>query len=105
MIDLKNLQKRVYKNKVKKGFNVTDIPLEFSLLHEEVSEAFRAYRKKLSDLPEELADIAIYLLGISEILGIDLQKEIVRKIKINEKRKYKKINGTFVRVDDNEKDS
>ncbi len=105
MVDLKKLQKRVYQNKVKKGFNVTDVPTEFSLLHEEVSEAFRAFRKKLPDLPEELADIAIYLLGLSEILGIDLEKEILRKIEINEKRVYKKINGTFVRIDNNEKKS
>ena len=40
-----------------------------------MAEAYEAYRKK-NDLGEELADVAIYLLGISEILGISLYKEI-----------------------------
>ena len=97
---LKELQKKIYQNKVNKGFNTTDIPKEFCLLYGEVSEAYEAYRKKKPDLNEELADIAIYLLGISEILGFDLEKEIENKIKINEKRVYKKINGVNVKVSD-----
>ena len=35
---------------------------------------------------EELADVAIFLLGIAEMKGIDLQKEIEKKEKINESR-------------------
>ena len=36
---------------------------------------------------EELADVAIFLLGIAEMKGIDLQKEIEKnKKKINESR-------------------
>ena len=97
---LKELQKKIYQNKVNKGFNTTDIAKEFCLLYGEVSEAYEAYRKKKPDLNEELADIAIYLLGISEILGFDLEKEIENKVKINEKRVYKKINGVNVRVSD-----
>lgn len=97
---LKELQKKIYQNKINKGFNTTDIAKEFCLLYGEVSEAYEAYRKKKPDLNEELADIAIYLLGISEILGFDLEKEIENKIKINEKRVYKKINGVNVRVSD-----
>lgn len=95
---LKELQKKIYQNKVNKGFNTTDIPKEFCLLYGEVSEAYEAYRKKKPDLNEELADIAIYLLGISEILGFDLEKEIENKVKINEKRVYKKIDGVTIKV-------
>ena len=95
---LKELQKKIYQNKVNKGFNTTDIPKEFCLLYGEVGEAYEAYRKKKPDLNEELADIAIYLLGISEILGFDLEKEIENKVAINEKRVYKKINGVTVKV-------
>lgn len=29
MVDLKELQKKVYENKINKGFNVTDISKEF----------------------------------------------------------------------------
>lgn len=95
---LKELQKRIYQNKINKGFNTTDIAKEFCLLYGEVGEAYEAYRKKKPDLNEELADIAIYLLGISEILGFDLEKEIENKVAINEKRVYKKINGVTVKV-------
>ena len=97
---LKELQKKIYLNKINKGFNTTDIAKEFCLLYGEVGEAYEAYRKKKTDLNEELADIAIYLLGISEILGFDLEKEIENKVKINEKRVYKKINGVNVKVSD-----
>ena len=97
---LKELQKKIYQNKINKGFNTTDIAKEFCLLYGEVGEAYEAYRKKKPDLNEELADIAIYLLGISEILGFDLEKEIENKVKINEKRVYKTIDGVNVRVSD-----
>ena len=99
-MSLKEMQKRIYQNKINKGFNTTDIAKEFCLLYGEVGEAYEAYRKKKPDLNEELADIAIYLLGISEILGFDLEKEIENKVAINEKRVYKKINGVNVRVSD-----
>ena len=95
---LKELQKKIYQNKINKGFNTTDIAKEFCLLYGEVSEAYEAYRKKKPDLNEELADIAIYLLGISEILGFDLEKEIENKVKINEKRVYKIIDGVKIKV-------
>lgn len=97
-MSLKEIQKRIYQNKINKGFNTTDIAKEFCLLYGEVGEAYEAYRKKKPDLNEELADIAIYLLGISEILGFDLEKEIENKVAINEKRVYKKINGVTVKV-------
>ena len=94
------IQKRIYQNKVDKGFNVTDINKEFCLLYGEIAEAYEAYRKKDEGLGSELADIAIYLLGISEILEIDLESEIERKIEINEKRQYKNINGVNTRIED-----
>ena len=92
-MNIVEIQKRIYQNKVDKGFNVTDINKEFCLLYGEIAEAYEAYRKKDEGLVSELADIAIYLLGISEILGIDLENEIERKIEINEKRQYKNVNG------------
>lgn len=98
MIDLKKVQKKIIDNKIKHGFNTTDICKEFCLLYGEVAEAYEAYRKKKDDLGEELADSAIYLLGIAEILGFDLEKEIQNKIKINSKRIYKKENGVNIKV-------
>ena len=57
-------------------------------------------RKKKDDLNEELADIAIYLMGLSEMLGFDLADEIERKTSKNKKRVYKNIDGVNVRISD-----
>ena len=103
MIDLEKIQKEIYQNKVDKGFNVTDINKEFCLTYGEVSEAYEAWRKKKDDLGEELADVAIYLLGLSEILKIDLEDEILKKVYKNSKRKYKIIDGVNTRVKEYEK--
>lgn len=100
MIDLGELQKKVYQNKINKGFNVKDVALEFNYITVELSEAIEAYHKKLPNVGEELADIVIYLLGLSEILDIDLEKEILDKIEKNKKREYKKINGIVTRTKD-----
>jgi hypothetical protein len=45
-----------------------------------------------------LADVAIYLYGISEILGFDLNQEILKKVDKNKNRIYKNINGIHTRV-------
>lgn len=100
MISLEECQRRIIENKKKKNFNITNVEKEFCLLYGEVGEAYEAYRKKKDDLGEELADVAIYLMGIAEILGKDLEKEILRKLEINEKRKYKKINGVNFKVEE-----
>ena len=97
-MNLKELQKDIYQNKVNKGFNITNVDKEFCLLYGEVAEAYDAYRKNKDDLGEELADIAIYLLGLSEILGFDLETEINNKHNKNKKRVYKKVNGTNIKV-------
>ncbi|MBP7823153.1 hypothetical protein KA050_02265 [Candidatus Gracilibacteria bacterium] len=93
-----DIQKAIYANKVAKGFNVTDIPMEFTYLYGEVGEAFESWRKKKDDLGEELADVAIYLLGMAEILGIDLETEILQKMEKNTKRVYEHHDGVSVRV-------
>ena len=97
---LSEIQKEVWQNKLNKGFNTTDVSKEFCLLYGEVAEAYDAWKKKKEDLNEELADVAIYLLSISEMLGFDLQKEIENKVKKNAKRVYKQIDGVNVRISD-----
>jgi len=98
--DLLALQKQIMQNKLKKGFNTTDVNLEFCYLYAEVAEAYDAYRKNKDDLGEELADIGIFLLGLAEILGVNLEQEIDRKIHKNAKRVYKKIDGVLTRISD-----
>ena len=96
-MDLKATQKVIYQNKIDKGFNTTDVNKEFCLLYGEVSEAYEAWRKQERSIGEELADIAIYLLGLSEILGVDLENEIENNIKINKNRKYTNIDCVLKR--------
>lgn len=98
-MELKEMQHKVFENKINHGFNTTNVELEFCLLEGEVSEAFEAYIKKHDNIGEELADVAIYLMGLSQILGIDLQTEVEKKMKINESREYVKVNGVFVKKD------
>lgn len=96
-MDFRELQKEVYQNKVNHGFNLTDINMEFCLTYGELAEAYQAWLKKHDNVGEELADVVIFLMGLSEMLGIDLQKEIENKIEINKKRVYKKVNGVLVK--------
>ena len=100
---LKQLQKDVYQNKLDKGFNTTDIAVEFCRAHEELSEAFKKHHLGEDGVGEELADVAIFLLGMAEMLGHDLESELVRKIEINKHRVYKKVinddgKEVFIRV-------
>ena len=101
MVDLGKLQKDIYQNKVDKGFNTTDINMEFCLTYGELAEAYAAWIRKNDDVGEEIADVVIFLLGICEILGIDLEEEIVNKVEKNKKRVYKKsAKGVLLKEDE-----
>src|ERR1017187_933669 len=82
-MDIRSAQNLAWENKLAKGFNTTDVPLEFCLLNGEVAEAFDAWRKCGQDLAEELADAAIYLLGLAEMTGTDLQDAVEAKLAKN----------------------
>ena len=96
-MNLREAQKAIYQNKVDKGFNTTDVNKEFCLLYGEVAEAYDAWRKKKRDVGEELADVAIYLMGLSEILGVDLADEIEKKMHINQNRQYQDVDGVLLK--------
>ncbi len=90
MVDLKELQKEVIRNKIEKGFNTNDIAVEFCRAYEELSEAFSKHNKNQPGVAEEFADVMIFILGMCEQMGFDLEKELIRKIEINKNRKYTK---------------
>lgn len=87
-MSLKQIQEEILENKKRQGFNTTSIEQEFCYLYGEVGEAYEAYYKQKSTFPEELADVAIFLLGIAEIKGIDLEAEILKKVERNRARHY-----------------
>lgn len=95
ILDTKKLQKEIIQNKKEHGFNTTDIKFELLLLYGEVNELFQAWLKDDDqNIGEELADVAIFLLGIVEILDKDLGVEIIEKMKVNKNRIYR--NGNKV---------
>lgn len=99
-MNVREMQNAAYQNKVNKGFNITNVEMEFCLLYGEVSEAYDAYKKKKDDLSHELADVAIYLFGLSEILGVDLENAIKEKMDINAKRVYIDDKGTKLKTEE-----
>ena len=99
---ISDMQKRVIANKAAHGFGMDDIGREFLYLYGEVGEAYAAYSrgKPAEELGKELADVAIYLFGIAELLGFDLESEITNKMQINERRVYKTLpSGEVVKVE------
>jgi NTP pyrophosphatase (non-canonical NTP hydrolase) len=97
-VEIRLAQEHAWKNKLAKGFNTTDVPLEFCLLNSEVAEAFDAWRRGRPDVAEELADIAIFLFGLAEMVGADLQEAVEAKLAVNEARVYKRLpNGVLVK--------
>lgn len=100
MKTISEMQAEVFRNKLEKGFNVTDVNLEFCLTYGELAEAHEAWRKRKGNVGEELADVAIYLMGLAQMLGVDLQSEIERKVDINRRREYAMKDGVMQRVKD-----
>jgi NTP pyrophosphatase (non-canonical NTP hydrolase) len=99
-VDIRSGQMLAWDNKIAKGFNTTDVPLEFCLLQSEVAEAFDSWRKGRVDVGEELADAAIFLFGLAQMTGVDLDEEIEAKIAKNTGLDYRQLpNGVLAKSD------
>ena len=95
---LSEVQFRAWANKVRQGFNTTDVALETGLLHKEVSEFFDAWRKGDPEGPE-LSDIVIFAAGLFAMRGLDMNDEVAKKLAVNESRTYIGLpNGTKVKA-------
>lgn len=101
---MKKLQKRIFINKVKQGFNISSdysgINHEIALLVEELGEFARSHRRgDKKELVDAVTDLLVHILGLFEILGLDSDKEIEKVIKEIETRKYiKNADGTYKRI-------
>lgn len=89
-MDLRAIQAAAVANKVVKVLNTTDVHLEFCLLTAEVGEAFTAWRRGEDGFDLELADIALFLVGLAGMTGVDIQDAVERKMRINEARRYRR---------------
>jgi NTP pyrophosphatase (non-canonical NTP hydrolase) len=93
---MKNLQKEIFQNKVKRNFNTTDIGKEIILMVEELGELARAYKnsnkkpgKEINnkeDMVDAIGDLMIYCLGLCEMLGVN-SEEVIKKIVENNKKR------------------
>src|SRR4030042_6737555 len=103
-ITLKELVELIMEQAREKGFGTRPeeiiVAEKIALIHSELSEALEAYRHKKIDgkngLKEELSDALQRLLHLCGILGIDIEKEILKKIESNKGRvwDWKNMNET-----------
>jgi NTP pyrophosphatase (non-canonical NTP hydrolase) len=96
MGQLTEWQERVWKNKLAKGFNTTNVEREFNYTYAELAEAYESFRKEKGDLDEELADVLIFVLSLARMNNLDLETAVLHKMSKNEDRQYVKKNGHHV---------
>ena len=72
--------------------NEIDVPEKIALIHSEISEAYEAFRHKNIDgkdgFKEELGDAIQRIMHLCGIFSIDIEQEILKKIKFNKDRKW-----------------
>ena len=88
---LNELASEIRMNNEKNGFiwNVkSDVPACLCLIHSEVSEALEAYRDE-KPLGEELADILIRTLDLTDRLNVNIDQEVKNKIEKNKLRGFR----------------
>lgn len=65
---------------------VGELAAEFQWIRDGQDEKTYLSNEKLNAIKLEIADVAIYLLRLSDVLGIDLEQAVFEKIEINSKR-------------------
>ena len=98
---VEDLKKIVKKFRDERGWfkyhNPKDLAISIAVEASELLELFqwrekisskeaRKYKKLISGIKDELADVLIYSLSLSDVLKLDLSQIIFNKIKKNEKR-------------------
>ena len=63
-----------------------ELVAEFQWLTAEQSTRSSMSLEKLKDIELEIADVAIYLIRLADVLGIDVAEVVRKKIAINESR-------------------
>ena len=79
-----------YETKSKRQQTLRNLSISLSLEAAEVLEHFQ-WHEELTDMENfgsELADVALYLLQLASVSGIDLEKAILKKLEINATREW-----------------
>ncbi|MFA5871900.1 MAG: hypothetical protein WC858_04235 [Parcubacteria group bacterium] len=92
-LNLEDLNQLILAQAKEKGFRVKpvemNVPEKIALIHSEISEAYEAYRHKKfrgkDNFAEELADAIIRIIHLGGVYGANLEKEILKKMKTNQK--------------------
>lgn len=88
---LNELAHEIRLNNEKNGFiwdSERDFPTLLALIHSEVSEALEAYRDE-KPVDEELADVIIRVLDLSDRMKLNIDKAVREKIEKNKSRGFK----------------
>lgn len=95
---LRELQAYVQARAVERGFNTVEPSKKMVMLMEEVGELAKAIRKTVGmkftdntqqkDIAEELADVQLVLLGLAEILQVDMIEAFKMKEAQNQQRTW-----------------
>jgi NTP pyrophosphatase (non-canonical NTP hydrolase) len=98
-MDIQTLTQKMHEFVRSKGWYEADskrpqtprnLAISLSLESNEVLEHFqwRADLKDTEDLADELADVALYLLQLASVTGIDLEQAIINKLDTNASRSW-----------------
>ena len=98
-MDLKDLTERMHAFVRSKGWYEATSPrpqtprnlaISLSLEAAEILEHFqwREEPKDQDELASELADVALYLLQLASVSGIDLEQAILKKLEVNANREW-----------------
>ncbi len=93
---INKLSKIIMQQAEEKGFGTKAdeiiVAEKIALIHSEVSESYSAYRHQNIDgkdgFHEELGDIILRVLHLAGALGIDIEKEILKKLEYNQGREW-----------------
>ena len=88
-MNLQEIQKEIFQNKINRKFNTTDVGKEIILMLEELGELAKAYKhsnkKQASEIDNKeeiidaVGDLMVYCFGLCEMLGVK-SEDVLKKI-------------------------
>ena len=104
-MDIKQLTEKMHELVASKGWYAADskrpqtprnLAISLSLEAAEILEhfQFREQARDRDELGDELADVALFLLQLASVTGIDLEQAILHKLAVNATRQWDDEDGT-----------